>query len=132
MSSFWLGALIVVVCWLFFSFRKNVKAASAFSAANEAAPWLLSQGLAPQSAHFSSYSDPPLLRHAGATVLVGVAKGQNDQTIGFGIEVLPGKGVVSSEILTPHGIASWHRSAALEARSAGLPLLDILKAKSTA
>ncbi|NGM87469.1 hypothetical protein G5B35_09125 [Parapusillimonas sp. SGNA-6] len=130
MNSFWLGALIVVVCWVFFSFRKNANAASAFAAADEAAPWMLSRGIEPQSANFSSYNDPHLLRNAGSTVLVGMAKATNGETIGFGIEVMAGRGVVSSEILTPYGVASWHRSAAMEARATGLPLLDVLKAKS--
>lgn len=132
MSNFWIGVLTVGALWLFFSFRRNIRAASAFSAADEAAPWLESQGIAPASAKFSAYDDPHLVRNAGSTVLVGLARVEGGDTIGFAIEVMPGRGVVASEILVPYGIATWHRSASLESRSTGRPLLDVLKAKATA
>ncbi len=74
---------------------------------------------------FSAYEDPELSRVPGSTVLCGYGKGL-DGDIGFAIEVVSGRGVVASEILQPSGIASHHRTASMQAKALGRPLLDVL------
>jgi len=132
MSDFWWGALVVAGVWVYFSFRSKVKATGAFSSLNEAEPWLLQRGMRQGSARFSSYDDPGLVRNAGATILVGVAENGSGGLVGFALEVLPGRGVVSSEVLIPYGIATHHKTASMQARASGRPLLDVLRERSRA
>lgn len=126
-SAFWWIALALLAIVLFVRLRNGKRAKRAFSAFDEAQTWFASQGIDPKLAMFSSYQDDKLARYSGATVIVGNSTCQGRE-IGFAIEVMPGRGVVASELLSPAGIATWHKSAALQARTSGKPLLSILAA----
>ncbi len=128
MSGFWWGVAIVAVLWLFFSMRSKTKAIRSFSALDEAAPWFLKNNISSGSAMFSTYEDSVLARNSGATIIVGDGKNAQGESVGFALEVLPGQGVVASEILVPYGIATHHKTASLQARMSDQPLLDVLVA----
>ena len=135
MSGFWWGVIVVVALWIFFSIRSKAKAERerAFSAMNEAGQWFDSQGILRSSVKsFDSYNDPDLVRNPRATVIVGIAKTAQGHEIGFALEVVPGQGVVAHALLVPAGIATWHRMASMEARAAGLALIDVLSLKAEA
>ena len=126
MSAFWWGGIAVAALWLFFSMRSRAKAMRSFAASEEADPWFLKNNIDLRSVMFSTYEDPGLARNARATVLVGGGKNTNGEPVGFALEIIPGQGVVSSEILVPNGIATYHRTASLQAKMSGKPLLDVL------
>jgi hypothetical protein len=126
MSGFWWGVIIVATLWLFFSMRSKVKAVRSFAASDEADPWFQKNNINSNSVMFSTYEDPDLARNAGATVIVGSGKNAQGESVGFALEVVPGKGVVSSEILVPYGTATHHRAASMQAKMSGQPLLDVL------
>lgn len=126
MSVSWWTVALVAVFWLFFSMRSKAKAVRSFNALDEANAWFLNQGINSDSVRFSVYDDPDLVRNPGATVLVGGGKDAQGKRIGFALEVVSGKGVVASEILIPEGIATWHKTASMQAKVAGQPLIDVL------
>jgi hypothetical protein len=130
MSGFWWGVLVVVALWIFFSMRSSAKTSRSFAVRDAAEPWFQAQGIVGRSITFSIYEDPGLARNPGATVLVGTGQDVRGEPAGFAIEVLPGKGVVEAQLLKPHGIATWHRNASMEARMAGVSLIDVLVAKA--
>lgn len=125
MSGFWWGVMIVAVLWLFFLVRPKAKAIRAFSVCDEADPWFQKNNINPNSVIFSTYEDTGLARNSGAAVVVG-----ESDDVGFALEVVPGEGVVSSEIIVPFGIASHHRTASIQAKMSGQPLLDVLIEKA--
>lgn len=106
----------------------KTKAVQSFNAFDEANPWFLNQGIRSDSVTFSTYTEPSLTRNSGAIVLAGVGTNAQGDRVGFALEVVPGKGVVASEILVPDGIATWHKKASMLAKVSGQPLLDILVA----
>jgi hypothetical protein len=59
---------------------------------------------------------------------VGSGEDAQGEFVGFALEVVRDKGVVASEILVPHGIATHHKAASLQAKMSGQPLLDVLVA----
>ncbi len=126
MSGFWWGVAIVAVLWLFFSMRSKAKAVRSFTAADEADPWFLKNNISSSSVMFNAYEEPGLARNPGATVIVGSGKNGQGESVGFALEVVPGKGVVASEILVPYGIATHGKTASLQAKISGQPLLDVL------
>ena len=128
MSGFWWGVAIVAVLWLFFSMRSRTKAVRSFNAFDEADPWFLNHGINSDSVRFSAYDEPGLARNLGATVIVGGGKDAQGERVGFALEVVSGKGVVASEILVPEGIATWHKTASMQAKVSGQPLIDVLVA----
>lgn len=135
MSTFWLVVIVLVIAiavlWFVSSIRKKSKTVRSFSALDEAAAWFQSQGIDPKSVVFGYYEDQKLVRIPGATVLVGYGKASGEDT-GFAIEVIPGSGVVASELIKPSGIASHHRQAAMQAKMSGECLLDVLGAMAMA
>jgi hypothetical protein len=128
MSVFWWGVAIVAVLWLFFSMRSRAKAVRSFNAFDEADSWFLNHGISSDSVRFSAYDEPGLARNLGATVIVGVGKDARNERVGFALEVVSGKGVVDSEILVSEGIATWHKTASMQAKMSGQPLIDVLVA----
>lgn len=124
MSEFWIGVLVAAAIWVVLSFRKRMKAASAHYGLGEATPWLRTRGISATEAKFSSYSDRGLVLRPGSTALVGVAPDENGDLCGFAVEVAPGQGVVAGVLLIPFGIATHHRRAALNARAAGVSLVE--------
>ncbi len=132
MSGFWWGVLVVVALWIFLSMRSKARTSRSFTARDAAEPWFQAHGIMSHSVRFSAYEDPSLARNPGATVIVGTGQDAKGEPAGFVIEVLPGKGVVEAQLLVPHSIASWHSNASMEARMAGVPLIDVLVAKANA
>lgn len=112
-------------------FGGSGKESRSFDALKEAESWFISNGFDLQSLLFSTYNEAKLTRFSGATILVGTGKVSNEHK-GFAIEVLPTHGVVSSEIINPHGIATHHRTASMQAKMAGKPLIDVLVAMAAA
>lgn len=110
--------------------RSQSKASRSFAARDAAEPWFQAHGINGHSVTFSTYDDPRLVRNPGATAIVGTGQDTRGDPAGFVIEVLPGKGVVEAQLLVPHGIATWHRNASMEARMVGAPLIDVLVAKA--
>jgi hypothetical protein len=128
MSGFWWGVAIVATLWFFFSMRSKTKAIRSFSALDEVDRRFLENNISSGSVVFSAYEEPGLTRNAGATVIVGSGKNAQGESVGFALEVVSGTGVVASEILTPYGIATHHKTASLQAKMSGQPLLDVLVA----
>jgi hypothetical protein len=128
MSAFWWIVLAVAVLAFVLFARSKKNTVAAFSALDEAASWFASQGIDPKSVMFSSYQEAQLARVAGATVLVGNGTTRQGADVGFAIEVVPGRGVVASELLNPSGIATHHKTAAMEAKMSRRPLLTVLTA----
>lgn len=126
MSGFWWGAALVAVLWVFFSVRSKAKAARSFAAFDEAGPWFVKNNISSSSVMFNAYEEPGLARNPGATVIVGNGKNSNGESIGFALEIVSGKGVVASGILVPFGIATQDKTASLQAKVSGQPLLDVL------
>lgn len=125
MSMFWWIILIGVIMWFILSSQPKSKRARSFNAIDEAEYWLKTKGVSIESVRFSSYENPILSRVPGSVILVGYGK-MNDGELGFAIEVKLGKGVVDSEIIQPSGLASHHKTAAMQAEVAGIPLLKML------
>lgn len=125
MSIFWWVAIAIAVIWFVSSLCSKSKAHRSFAASDDADPWFESQRIDPESVMFSSYEDPQLSRVPGSTVLCGYGKGP-EGGVGFAIEVISGRGVVASEVIQPSGIASHHRTASIQAKASGRPLLDVL------
>ena len=132
MSEFWWGVLVVVALWIFFSMRSTAKASRSFVVRDTAEPWFQANGIVGHSIRFSTYEDPCLARNLGATVMVGTGQNVRGDSTGFVIEILPGRGVVEAQLLVPPGVATWLQHASMEARVAGIPLIDVLVAKANA
>ncbi|MFQ2328818.1 hypothetical protein ACK32Q_04925 [Aeromonas dhakensis] len=126
MSAFWWGVIAVCAFVVVRKLRAKSKAVQAFAVSDEANPWYVENNIDPSSVVFSTYSDPALARNPDALILVGGGKGPDGKTIGFALEVIPGKGVVSSEIIEPFGIASYHKRASMQSKMSDMPLLDVL------
>lgn len=128
MSTFWwIVAAVAILCLVLFA-RSKTRAVAAFTSLDEAEPWLKSQGIDAKSAMFSSYQDPQLARVSGATILVGTATTTKGGDIGFAIELVPGRGIVATELINPSGIATHHKTASMQAKTSGQPLLNVLAA----
>lgn len=127
MSGFLIGAIVVVVLWIFVSMSSKTKAHQAFNALDAADPWLTSEGILPTSVRFSSYSASGLSKHPGATVLVGQGKKQDGSRVGFVLEVLPDRGVVDAVYIQPDGIITHHRTAVQTAQMSGHTLSETLQ-----
>lgn len=126
MLEFWMVALIVAALWILFSARSKGKAVRSFAATDAARSWFSDNDIDYSSVLFSTYEDEELARNPGASIIVGSGRNSGGESVGFALEVLPGSGVVESEMIVPDGIASHHRSASLKAKRSGQPLLDIL------
>lgn len=130
--EFMLGGVVVAAIWIYFSMRSKAKAATAFNAIDWAEAWFAQHGISPASVMFTAYDEPGMARSPGAIVLVGDGKNAAGDSIGFVVEVIPRRGVVAGEILTPFGVATWHRQASLTAASSGKPLMEVLVASAAA
>jgi hypothetical protein len=129
MAGWALGAGLVLVVWLFFSIRRRRKAEAALTAIERADSWLQDQGFAAHRVRFSSYTQPAVVRSKGATVLVGWGPRQGEErNNGFVVEV-GADGSVEGAILDSN-LASWHKSIALEAVRAGIPLFVMMSARA--
>lgn len=131
MSNLWWVVIVIIGLWIFFSMSsraKEDKTFRAFEAFDFAKPWFEEHDIDISAVNFGTYEDVSLARNSGATVLVGSGKTSKGEYIGFALEVDPILGVVDHEILVPYGIASWHKNAAMIAKTAGKPLLDVLVA----
>lgn len=124
---------IVLVCILLFVFVKAAistikgqKGIFAHQSMDEASDWLRSNGIDESKVHFAVYRDANLARNRGAAILVGTGPGKDGEPRGFALEVKPGQGVVSSELLEPWGTATHHATAARIAKAKGERLLDLL------
>lgn len=126
MGFFILIAILFGALWLTYSARKVEKEETSFSALDEAEPWFQKNKINSSSVVFSSYNEPALVRHYHANVLVGVGDDSTGNRIGFALEVVAGRGVMESTILIPSGIATWHKDAAMQAKIANIPLIDVL------
>ena len=130
MSEFWWGILVVVALWIFFSARSKEKGFRSFAARDAAEPWFQVHGINSHSVRFSAYEDISLARNSGATVIVGTGQDARGEPTGFVLEVLPGRGVVEGQLLMPPANATWHKTASMEAKMAGMTLIDVLVAKA--
>ena len=74
MKGFILGAIVVAILWIFFSFRSKVKAIQAFDHFDEAKAWFKAQLIEDSSIMFNSYQGSSFAKNSGATVLVGTGK----------------------------------------------------------
>lgn len=124
-SGWYFIASWVAVIILFAPRPKQPSTTVAFDVLAEAEAWFHSNGIASDSVRFNIY-DGELARTPNATIMIGVGMqtGRNER-IGFALEVVEGQGVMSSELITPSGIASQHRTLAAYAQNSRRPLLDV-------
>lgn len=128
MSGFILGAIVVLILWIFFSAKSKADSSQTFDAFNEAKFWFDRQGIIKNSVNFNSYTDKYLAKtHGMVIILVGIGKKVNGEHVGFAIEVKEGQGVVESSIIEPAGIASQDKKAILIAKQKGKSLIDVLQ-----
>lgn len=112
-----LAAIAVVIWW---SFRRK-RSTSASNDFERAAGWLRGQGIDPDEARFSHYTDCNLSSNKKCNIVVGTGH-RPGEPVGFVIEVDPVSGVVDGLIIDST-TASWHKSAAMRARQNGMPLI---------
>jgi hypothetical protein len=124
MSSFWWIVIIIAIIWFFMSQRSKDNAVKAYSTADEANSWFLSEGIDPKSVMFSAYTDPDLLVIQDTTLLIGVGKDSIGK-VGFAIEVKRGFGVVQSHVFENPNTASHHRMVTQKAKAMGMPLIEM-------
>lgn len=128
MSGFILGAIVVLILWIFFSAKSKADSSQAFDAFNEAKFWFDRQGIVKTSVRFNSYTDKYLAKtHGVVIILVGTGKNINGEHVGFAIEVKEGQGVVESAIIEPAGITSQDKKAVFIAKQKGKSLIDALQ-----
>jgi hypothetical protein len=132
MSFFLCGLVVLGVIWFFSSMKSQEKAASAFSAFDEAESWFRENQINLDSVNFAAYEQSELAINYGATILAGTGKKINGDKIGFVIEVIIGRGVVLGEFIEPYGVATWHKNASMQAKIAGKPLVEVLQAMAKA
>lgn len=132
MSLFLCGIVVIGVIWFFASMNSQEKAASAFSAFDEAESWFRENKINSDSVNFGAYEQSGLAINYGATILAGTGKKINGDNIGFVIEVIIGRGVVLGKFIEPYGVATWHKNASMQAKVAGKPLVEVLLAMAKA
>ena len=130
MSGFLWGILIVIAIWVFSSMNSKAKVERVYASSDEADSWFVENNISSNSVMFNSYEEHGLSRNPGATVLVGIGKDLEGESVGFGLEVIPGEGVVSSEKFVPYGIAMHDKEASMQSNMTGQPLLDVLVEKA--
>jgi hypothetical protein len=86
--------------------------------------WLKERNIDTDRVRYYIYAD--LARTPGATVVVGMGLTNQDEKIGFVVEILPGRGVVTGETIEPYGIVTHHKVAARAAKQHGTCLIDAL------
>lgn len=129
--EFLIGAIVVGVIWFFVSANGKVKAHQAFNALDAAESWIIDQGINISSVRFSAYSEQELAINPGATILAAEGKRSTGEAVGFVIEVLPGRGVVQSEYIEPHGIISYHKLVAQTAKLQGNSLIGAFQQRAS-
>jgi hypothetical protein len=117
-----------------FNFFKKILTSQAevYDASQDAKPWYKSKGINPSSIRHFVYEDPILVKNYGASIIVGLAKKENGDDVGFVIEIIPGQGVVEGVVLQPYGTATYHKLESQYARMHGMTLIDRLKQKNKA
>ena len=126
------GLIIIVIAILAIWFFIRKSNTEIYDATKEIRPWFISKNVKPSSVRHYVYDDPLLAKNHGASVMVGLAKKDNDEDVGFVIEVIPGQGVIEGIILQPSGTATYHKLESQYAISHGMSLLDRLHQKNIA
>ena len=129
MEIFLIVVIIILAIW-FFS-RKSTNAIT-YDATEEIKPWYISKGIKPSSVRHFVYTDSKLVKNPGAAIMVGLAKKEDDEDVGFVFEVIPGQGVVEGVILQPSGTATYHKLESQYAKMHGMSLMDRLQQKNKA
>lgn len=130
MAWYW-WAIIVVIAWIAMRrLKSRERAVASFSALDLAAPWMRANGFDPDKGRFSTYREDSLGTRPGTTIVVGMAESPSRDG-GFLVEVAVDGTVVDSARLHA-GPASFHKTAAAEARLSGRPLIEHLKARNEA
>lgn len=124
MGDFFIGVFVVIGIWVFFKMKSTGDAVNAFEASDDAESWYVENNIIPSTVLFSRYNYDGAAIHSGADVLIGQGKDNNDKTVGFAIEVVPGGGVVRGLILNPASLAGRNRAVASQAKLAGLSLIS--------
>lgn len=119
--------LAVAGLWLWFRSHRRKRAAKASDAFDRVSPLLAAHDIDVESAVFSFYDDPTIMRRSGLTVFVGVGTYRNGQSCGFVVEV-DEEGRPGELQLLPPGVASHHKAAARAARAGGSPMMENLEA----
>jgi len=128
MNVFFIIVIAIFGIWFFLGRSKVAE----YDATEEIKPWYISKGIKPSSVRHFVYTDSKLVKNPGAAIMVGLAKKEDDEDVGFVFEVIPGQGVVEGVILQPYGTATYHKLESQYAKMHGMSLIDRLQQKNKA
>lgn len=121
-----IALIIIGATLMFISSRPSPEKSGGRTVLDGATPWLTANGFNPQSVKFSVYREPELMRHPGATLIIGMGETSSGGVAGFLAEVTFEQGTIYGALIEPSPVVTYHESGAVEARQSDRPLADVM------